>query len=146
LAEGRISLSVAGRLAPHLGEDNADQLLAECAGMTKREVEVYLVKLDPQPIFDSSVRKLPDARTADEPGRAPAPGDGGAPAPPPPPPPAQARPGVISPATPEKFNFRFAGSAGLKAKLDRLAEVLGVHNPEKNLAQLPRVLTAATSD
>jgi len=33
LAEGRISLSVAGRLAPHLAEENAERLLQDCAGI-----------------------------------------------------------------------------------------------------------------
>jgi hypothetical protein len=62
LAAGRISLTVAGRLAPHLREDNVETLLVDCAGMTKREVEQYLVRLDPQPIFGPSIRKRPDVR------------------------------------------------------------------------------------
>src|SRR5688572_23605380 len=61
LAEGRISLSVAGRLAPHLSEENVEKLLTDCAGMTKRALEEDLVRLNPQPIFDSSIRRLPTA-------------------------------------------------------------------------------------
>ena len=59
LAEGRISLSVAGRLSPHLREDNVETLLADCAGMTKRAVEEYLVRLKPKPLFEPSIRKFP---------------------------------------------------------------------------------------
>ena len=64
LAEGKIPLSVAGRLSPHLREDNWERLLGECAGMTKREVEEYLVALSPRPAFDPSIRKLPTGGSA----------------------------------------------------------------------------------
>ena len=37
LSDGRIRLSVAGRLATHLREENVEKLLGDCAGMTKRE-------------------------------------------------------------------------------------------------------------
>ena len=50
LAEGKISLSVAGRLAPHLSEENIERLLGDSAGMTKRAVEEYLVGLRARPV------------------------------------------------------------------------------------------------
>ena len=56
LAENRISLTVAGHLAPHLREDNVDKLLSDCAGMTKRAVEEYLVALRVQPKISSLFR------------------------------------------------------------------------------------------
>ncbi len=59
LAENRISLSVAGRLAPKLREDNVEELLCECAGKTTREVKEVLVRYKEQPVFASSIRKLP---------------------------------------------------------------------------------------
>ena len=59
LAEGRIRLSVAGRLAPHLTEENIEGLLGDCAGMTKRAVEEYLVGLRAKPVSRPSIRKLP---------------------------------------------------------------------------------------
>src|SRR3990172_1274126 len=39
LAENRMSLTVAGLLAPHLTEENLGKLIAECSGMSKREAE-----------------------------------------------------------------------------------------------------------
>src|SRR4029453_5165877 len=51
LGDGRISLSVAGRLAPHLRDDNAETLLSDCAGMTKREVEEHLARFSPRPVI-----------------------------------------------------------------------------------------------
>ena len=103
LAEGRVSLSVAGRLAPHLREDNVETLLADCAGMTKRAVEEYLVQLRPQPIFEPSMRKLSDIQVSTSPELPPQP------APLPSQPPAPPASGLLAPATPELFNFRFSG-------------------------------------
>ena len=59
LAENRISLTVAGLLAPHLSEGNVDKLLADCAGMTKKEVLEYLVHIEPKPVFEPSIRRRP---------------------------------------------------------------------------------------
>ena len=42
MAEGNISLSVAGMLARQLRDDNVDELLQSCSGKSKREVEVLL--------------------------------------------------------------------------------------------------------
>ena len=114
LAEGRISLSVAGRLAPHLREDNVETLLADCAGMTKRAVELclplsdpqgdgYLVRLKPLPVFEPSIRKLPEPEVRPSPALPPQP------APRPSQPAAPPTPALLAPATPELFNFRFSG-------------------------------------
>ena len=59
LAQNCISLTVAGHLAPHLREDNVEKLLSDCAGMTKRAVDEYLVALRPKPVFHPSIRKRP---------------------------------------------------------------------------------------
>ena len=97
LAEGRISLSVAGRLAPHLREDNVETLLADCAGMTKRAVEEYLVRLKPLPVFEPSIRKLSDTQVSTSPELPPQP------APSPLPPAAPPASGLLAPATSELF-------------------------------------------
>src|SRR3972149_7028836 len=59
LAENRMSLTVAGLLAPVLTESNVEKLLFDCTGMTKREVEEYLVAFRPKPVFAPSIRKAP---------------------------------------------------------------------------------------
>jgi hypothetical protein len=142
LAEGKISLSVAGRLAPHLAEENVERLLQDCAGMSKRAVEEYLVALKPKPAFEPSIRKLPSAGKIDEGARAEseegtskaAERSGAAP------PlekvsllPSPAPVGLLEPARPELYNFRFGAGKAFKEKLVRLAEVLGIENPEKNM-------------
>ncbi len=59
LAENRMSLTVAGLLAPVLTESNVEKLLSDGAGMTKRESEEYLVALRPKPVFAASIRRTP---------------------------------------------------------------------------------------
>ena len=57
LAESRVSLTVAALLAPHLTEDNVDELISDCAGMTRRQTDEYVVALKPKPVFEPSIRK-----------------------------------------------------------------------------------------
>ena len=148
IAEGRISLSVAGRLAPHLSEENVEKLLRDSAGMTKRAVEEYLVGLRAKPVSRPSIRKLPsrperEEETGDdperrrgggfsetEPGREPVPALETSPRPP------AAPPGRIEPARPEVYNFRFAAGKSFREKLLRVAEVLGIENPERSMAEI----------
>jgi hypothetical protein len=131
LAENRMSLTVAGLLAPVLTESNVDGLLSDCGGMTKREAEEYLVALRPQPVFSPSIRKTPSrpqeqavslhpTRPQDT-TRRPAP---------------RVSPSILEPARPELFNFRFAADGKFKEKFERLAEVLGVENPLLHMAEI----------
>ena len=138
LAENRISLTVAGLLAPHVRDNNVNKLLSDCAGKSRRAVEEYLVALKPKPTFKPSIRKRPSPsrqsteapqetqRTSEHleqpsveenPSRPPT-------------------PSLLEPAEPEVFNFRFAADGEFKAKFERLAEVLGVENPLKNMAEV----------
>ena len=59
LAESRISLTVAALLAPHLTQENVEKLISDCAGMTRRRTEEYLVAIKPKPVFEPSIRKRP---------------------------------------------------------------------------------------
>jgi 5-methylcytosine-specific restriction endonuclease McrA len=150
LLENRVSLTVASLLAPHLRDDNADELLSDCAGKTKREVDEYLVARKPKPVFKPSIRKTPnrDLDTSGEEARSTnqskardsevrsahagtestassschssqAPNNN-----------------LIQPAEVNVFNFRFAADRKFKDKLDRLAEVLGIENPQRNMAKI----------
>jgi hypothetical protein len=143
LAENRISLTVAGMLAPHLTEENVEKLLSECAGMTKRELAEYLVRLSPMPVFAPSIRKTPSSAEV----RLPAPSlpvapiseaPAGLPAPlsASPRPSQVPSPSILKPATPMQFNFRFSASREFRDKFERLAEVLGVENPLPHMARI----------
>ena len=107
VAENRLSLTVAGMLAPHLREDNVEKLLSECAGMTKREVEVYLVAVKPKPVFAPSIRRQPSRPPESKPAPPSISGEQEASAPSPAPPAEEAEPrrpksspSILEPARP----------------------------------------------
>ncbi len=127
LAENRMSLTVAGLLSPVLTESNVQKLLADCAGMTKREAEEYFVALRPKPVYAPSIRKAPSLTASPQPSRPQA----ATPRPVP-----RASPSILEPARPEVFNFRFAADREFKEKFERLAEVLGVENPLQHMTEI----------
>ncbi len=131
LAENRMSLTVAGLLAPVLTESNVEKLLADCAGMTKRDAEEYLVALRPKPVFTPSIRKTPSRSQEQAASRHPTRPQATTSRPAP-----RVSPSILEPARPELFNFRFAADRGFKEKFERLAEVLGVENPLQRMAEI----------
>ena len=137
LAENRMSLTVAGLLAPVLTEGNVEKLLSDCGGMTKREAEEYLVALRPKPVFTPSIRKVPS-----QPALTASPTVQAASLQPPRPQAATPRTvprvsrSILEPARPDQFNFRFAADRKFKEKFERLAEVLGVENPLQHMAEI----------
>ena len=137
LVENRMSLTVAGLLAPHLQEENVDRLLSDCAGMTKREADEYLVALRPKPVFTPSIRRAPSSPALTEPptvqATPPQPSRAQAAAPRPVP---RVSPTILEPAKPGVFNFRFAADRNFRDKFERLAEVLGVENPLQHMAEI----------
>jgi len=150
LAENRLSLTVAGLLAAHLDEENVETLLSDCAGMTKRAAEEYLVRLRPKPVFTPSIRRQPCSAApcssakveSSRPEYEPAAQLSGEPVPPaaepeePRPVPQRLTAPLLTPASPDSFNFRFAADRRFKEKLERLAEVLGVENPLTHMAEV----------
>jgi hypothetical protein len=137
LAENRLSLTVAGLLAPILTESNVEKLLADCAGMSSREAEEYVVVLRPKPVFAPSIRRAPSppALTAPPTVQAMSPQPSWPQATPARPVP-RVSPSILEPARPETFNFRFAADRQFKEKFERLAEVLGVENPLQHMAEI----------
>jgi hypothetical protein len=130
-----MSLTVAGLLAPHLDDGNVDALLAECAGMTKREVEERPVSLRPKPVFMPSIRISPPAPANLPPASPPtsAPASLGKTRDSPPQRPSRS---ILQPATPNLYNFRFSAGKEFKNKFERFAEVLGVANPLQDMAEI----------
>ncbi len=59
LADGFLNLSTVRLLAPHLEPGTFESLVALAKGKSKREVEVLVARLAPQPDVTASVRKLP---------------------------------------------------------------------------------------
>ena len=48
IAEGKVNLTVAGRLAPHLTAENVSRVLDDCAGMTRAQVQEYVTAFAPK--------------------------------------------------------------------------------------------------
>jgi len=132
LAQNRISLSVAGLLAPHLKDETVERLLSDCERKSRREVEEYLVALKPRPVLEPAIRKKPEPRSSLE---APA-AEASLPSLVPSPRSPEKSSSLIQPAEPDVYNFRFSARKDFKEKLLRVAEVLGIEAPEKNLAKI----------
>ena len=60
LRDGRLHLSGVGKLAPHLTEDNHEQVLSRATYKTKRQIEELVAELAPKPDIPAVIRKLPD--------------------------------------------------------------------------------------
>ena len=150
LAEGKINLSIAGHLAPHLREENVDDLLRDCAWKSRREVDERLAALRPKPAFKPSIRELPSASREDGVGSdegaarqqgvdVAGPLHGGE---------EDERDGermmmnprrqscLLEPASPSVYNFRFFAGREFRENLERLAEVLGIENPVRDMAEV----------
>ncbi|MCB9881998.1 MAG: hypothetical protein H6834_09425 [Planctomycetes bacterium] len=129
LGANRMSLTVAGKLAPHLTMENASELIAACEGMTRRQVEEYLVQFKHGKEVTPGIRAVSLSHTVaelpkDEENHESTSEGSSAPSLPVP---SLHRPvRHIEPVKPDVFNFRFAASGAFKNKLERLAEVVGV--------------------
>ncbi len=160
LAEGSVTLTAVGLLAPHLTPENHRELLDLARHKSKRQVEELVARLRPQPSVPASIRRLPTAslppaqppapaEAAALPGAAsPPPQSGDAHAPAAPPlspsaPPPRPRPGVVAPLAPERYRVQFTASAETYEKL-RLAQALLRHQiPDGELGKIvDRALTA----
>lgn len=62
LADGSLTLTSVGLLAPHVTPENHANLLAAARHKSKRDVQHLIAALRPLPAVPSSVRKLPGAR------------------------------------------------------------------------------------
>lgn len=162
LADGAITLTAVGLLAPHFTPDNHRELLDATRHRSKRDVEHLVARLHAQPDVPSSVRKLPAPRPSDVadtravandaptaaagPAGASAPAiTSAAPAPPVAPPvfmPPK-RPAVIAPLAPERYRIQVTVGAETYAKLRRAQDLLRHCIPDGDPAKvLDRALTA----
>ncbi|MCB9883616.1 MAG: HNH endonuclease [Planctomycetes bacterium] len=139
LGANRMSLTVAGKLSPHLNMENASELITACEGMTRRQVEEYLVQFKHGKEVTPGIRAVSVANTLpgptkDEEECESTPESSSAPSLPVP---SFHRPvRRIEPVKPDVFNFRFAASGAFRDKLERLAEVVGVVDVTGRLAEL----------
>jgi len=150
LADGSVTLTVVGLLAPHLTPENYRDALAAARHKSKRDVAHLVAGLRPRPVVPSSVRKLPAAKPTEVPGAQPAldvlhddPGTS-LPACTTPPP---KRPDVMTPLAPGRYKVQFTASRETYEKLRRAQDLLRHTIPDGDLAAIvDRALTLLVSD
>jgi len=135
IEDGRLTLTAASKLGPHLTAENAEGLLGRAVHGTRRQVEALVAEVAPKPDAPSSIRRLPEPRPP-----APQPSDRVPPATP-------ARPvgGVeVRPAgparvvesAPGRFRVQFTASAELEAKIGRARALLRHKIPSGDVAAI----------
>ena len=108
LRSGALTQTTARLLAPHLDTHDCADLLAAACGRSKRQVEELIARRRPRPDVSPSIRKVPVRREpqATSHREAPSPVRSAEPAP--------ARPPLVAPLAPERYEFRFTGSRNVR--------------------------------
>jgi 5-methylcytosine-specific restriction endonuclease McrA len=146
LRSGKVHLAGLRLLAPHLTTENQDEVLAEAAGKSKREIEELVARIAPQPPVPTIVRKLPErgnsafespAFSFDNADPAATPDSSAAPAFLPPTrsePRRDERRARIAPLAEDTFKFQFTASRACHEKFRQAQELLRHRVPNGNVA------------
>ena len=154
LADCSVNLTTVRLLAPHLTAANHEAVLAEAAGMRKRQVEKLVARLAPKPDVPSTFRKLPapPASTTVMEARPPVGTEDACVAVPsvasppsskadnlranvaPPPPPAPRS--VVVPLSPDRYRVQFTVGAETEDQLRRLQDLLRGEIPDGDPGQI----------
>jgi hypothetical protein len=146
LADGRLHLSGAARLAPHLDDRSGERVLARAAHLSKRAIDELIAEIAPQPDAPSLLRRLP-GRTSSPAQAIRAPKDetstvlrpdgaGVLPKPSPSVQVKQDRPAMPVPIAPARYKVQFTAGAELHDKLTRAQALLRREVPDGDLAVL----------
>ena len=140
LCEGSVTLTTITLLGPLLTAQNHREVLDSARHKSKREVEQIVAKLRPQPDVLSLVRKLPQARTLEQPSNAVA-ASAVATGPRPdllsaPRAPSTVPPPVAKPLAPERYKIQFTVSRETYDKLHRAQDLMRHSIPNGDLAML----------
>jgi 5-methylcytosine-specific restriction endonuclease McrA len=146
LATNRIHLSAVAKLAQHLTEENAADILTRASGRTKREILELVAELAPRPDAPEVVRRLPRPShrvllrpdgAVSPPPDAPLSTGSDAVARPLAPPPSVAMPtSDLVPIAPTRFRVQFTASSELEGKLARARALLRQQIPSGDLAEI----------
>jgi hypothetical protein len=139
LADGRLHLTGARLLGPHLTEGGHRELLEAAQHKSKRAIEELLAERHPKPDAPTVIRKLPTPKERQaspqlalggEPARevrAPRPGRPRAPSS------ARRASEVTEPSAPDRYKVQFTASADLVAKIDEVKALLSHREPRCEL-------------
>jgi hypothetical protein len=128
IAAGRLHLSGAVLLAPHLSEENAEELVAEASGKSKAEIEIVLARRAPRPDRPERLKRVAEQTELVAPE-----------------PPGRAAVGAakVAPLAPERFALELTIGGVTRDKLLRAQALLRHQVPSGDLAEvLDRALDA----
>ena len=139
LRSGALHLTGLSLLAKYLTADNAEALLAEARGRSKRELELVIARWFPRPGVEQRIQPVLESSPGTaEPGGSQAnsdwsgrpqsstiPGKGASPA-----------PFKLEPLSVSSYHIQFTGSAALYAKIQRARELVSHALPSGHLAEL----------
>lgn len=116
VADGKLHLTAVYLLAPHLTEKNHREVLARASRRSKRQVEMLVAELRPQPDVAASVRRLPRPTAVDPAPRVARqqPED-----------PASRPAANVEPLAPSRYKVTFTADETLREKLRRAQDLLG---------------------
>lgn len=150
LADGSLTLTAVGLLAPHLTAENHPDVLAAARHQSKRDVEHLVARLRPQPAAPSTVRKLPAPRQMAVPSAVPPDSTGlmdGPGSSTPSIPQRPARSTVVRPLAPERYKIQVTVSRETYEKLRRAQDLLRHTIPSGDPAVIvDRALTVLVAD
>jgi hypothetical protein len=149
LERGEVHLSTIRLLAPFRDHERGPELLASARHLSKREVEEIVARLSPRPDVQPMILKLPEAAMekyvagATPPVSSPPGAPAGTHVPVVALPAAVRRAvGSLTVLAPQRYHVQFTASAEMRAKIDRLRNLLRHEIPDGNLAALfDRALT-----
>ncbi|MBE7482829.1 MAG: HNH endonuclease [Polyangiaceae bacterium] len=133
LASGELHLTGLFLLSGHLTDDNAEQLLAEARGKSKRQLEELLARWFPRPDVPPTITPVTPEPVQ---GQLSTWSGAGTPAPPPAPPPAQAPRPRVEPLSPESVRVEFSAHAAFRDKLEQARALLSHTVPSGDLATI----------
>lgn len=138
IADGRLHLTAVVLLAPHLTDDNIDEVLASAIHRSKADIEILVARLATQPDLPAAILPLPAPSDSPSlPQLVPGPVDPPslpqlAPGPAAPPPPVL--PARVKPLAPERFALQMTISEATRDKLERVRALLRHRIPSGDLA------------
>lgn len=130
IEEGKIHMTAIAMLGSLLTEANHREVLEKACGKTKEEIELLVVRLNPQPETRDLIRTLPQPKlevtiSGDREPEVEAPK-----------PLPQHKKEEIKPITEERVVFKFTGSAELRKKLERAKQILRHKYPHGRLEDI----------
>jgi hypothetical protein len=143
LIDGRLHLSGIAKLAPHLTEENRDQILPRAIHKSKKQIQELIAELEPKPDAPPLIRKLPAPRSQGEalgrqtgvmelrPDAVALPqATSSAPAA------AQSPRAGFEATAPARYKVQFTASAAFRDKIQRLAALMRTTVPDGDLAAI----------